>query len=233
VVADRLCTLHFPPTQVSRANLAREGIRGRGVRVTGNTIVDAVRAFRTSARWRWERARAVGNGVELEDRVFALATLHRQENVDNPARLRALLGALDRVARSLEVPVVLPMHPRTRDRIERSRVRVGRGVRAVEPLGYLDFVALLERAALVLTDSGGVQEEACVLRVPCVTMRDSTERPESVAVGASEVAGGSPERIVRAAKRMAARARNWSNPFGDGRAGRRIADSCGSFLEGR
>jgi UDP-N-acetylglucosamine 2-epimerase (non-hydrolysing) len=223
VVADQLSDLHFAPTGVSRANLAREGIRGRGVSVTGNTIVDAVRAW-------WPVART---GPRLEGGEYALATLHRQENVDDRARLRGMLRALDRVGGLLGVPVFLPLHPRTSAMMRKWKIRAGGGLFVMEPVGYLNFLNLLEGSRLVLTDSGGVQEEACILRVPCVTMRASTERPESVRVGANVVAGTSPDGIVRAAARMARRPRRWRNPFGDGRAGARIAAACERFLADR
>jgi UDP-N-acetylglucosamine 2-epimerase (non-hydrolysing) len=117
--------------------------------------------------------------------------------------------------------------------MEKARLRPGRRVLPVAPLGYFDFVALLDQAALVLTDSGGVQEEACILRVPCVTLRDSTERPETVTVGGNVVAGTRPEAIVRAAKRMSHVKRSWRNPFGDGRAGEKIARLCAGFIDSR
>jgi UDP-N-acetylglucosamine 2-epimerase (non-hydrolysing) len=225
VAADHLSTLHFAPTGVSRANLRREGISGRGVRVTGNTIVDAVRAWLPAAR----RAAAAGT---REPGEFALATLHRQENVDHRARLKGMMRALQEAGERLGVDVLLPLHPRTAARLEKWSIRPGPRVAVRAPVGYLEFLGRLETARLVLTDSGGVQEEACILRVPCVTMRDSTERPETVSAGANVVAGLPPERIVKAAVRMAHRPRRWRNPFGDGRAGERIAGLCAAFLRG-
>jgi len=225
VLADRLATLHFAPTATSRTNLGREGIGGRGVRVTGNTIVDAVKAWLPVAR----RTRA--NGSPRPEAEYAVATLHRQENVDDRARLAGMLAALQKAGDRLDLPVILPLHPRTGARMKEWGVEPGPRVLVRPPAGYLSFLALLDGARLVLTDSGGVQEEACVLRVPCVTMRDSTERPESVRVGANVVAGTSTDAIVKAAVRMAKRPRRWRNPFGDGRAGERIAAACEDFLD--
>ncbi len=116
------------------------------------------------------------------------------------------------------------LHPRTSARLERLGAKFDNGVRALPPLGYLDFLGLHARAALTLTDSGGLQEEACCLGVPCVTLRDNTERPESVEVGANMLAGADAGRIVAAAQAMLARERDWPNPFGDGASGLRIVD---------
>jgi UDP-N-acetylglucosamine 2-epimerase (non-hydrolysing) len=124
----------------------------------------------------------------------------------------------------LGLPAVAPLHPRTRKRIAALRLRLDANIRAIEPLGYLEFLSLTAGAALVLTDSGGLQEEACCLGVPCVTMRDSTERPESIDVGANVLAGANPTRIAAAAAQMLGKPRRWRNPFGDGKAGIRIVD---------
>jgi UDP-N-acetylglucosamine 2-epimerase (non-hydrolysing) len=119
---------------------------------------------------------------------------------------------------------VLPLHPSTRRAIERHGLRVPDGLLVLPPQGYLDFLLLESKAALVLTDSGGIQEEACALQVPCVTLRENTERPESVEVGANELAGTQPQRVFQAATKMISRPRTWPNPFGDGHAAERIID---------
>ena len=121
------------------------------------------------------------------------------------------------------MPVLAALHPRTSARIRELEIETD-GVRVLPPLGYLDFLGLHARAALMLTDSGGLQEEACCLGVPCVTLRDNTERPESVEVGANMLAGADPERIVASARAMTERSRHWENPFGDGQSGLRIID---------
>ena len=116
------------------------------------------------------------------------------------------------------------MHPRTRNNLNRFKITVPETINLFEPFGFLDFLSLEANARLILTDSGGVQEEACILGVPCVTLRNNTERPETIDVGANILAGASPEKILECAKVMLRRARNWQNPFGDGKAGRRIID---------
>ncbi|MEK7824355.1 MAG: UDP-N-acetylglucosamine 2-epimerase, partial [Candidatus Eisenbacteria bacterium] len=155
---------------------------------------------------------------------YALATVHRAENVEREDRLRGIFTGLAAAGRALGMPVLAALHPRTANRLEALDLAEDGGVRRLPPLGYLEFLGLHAEAALMLTDSGGLQEEACCLRVPCVTLRDNTERPESLEVGANMLAGADPERIVASARAMRDRVRDWPNPFGDGRSGPRIVD---------
>ena len=218
ILTDHLSDHLFAPTLNARELLLGEGIGGERIHVTGNTVVDELLRQR-------ERAARPGllEQFEVEPGRFALATVHRVENVENEERLRGIFRGLAGVARALEVPVLAALHPRTSSRLRSLEIDED-GVRALPPLGYLDFLGLHARAALMLTDSGGLQEEACCLQVPCVTLRDSTERPESVEVGANMLAGADPERIVASARAMSERRRDWENPFGDGRSGERIVD---------
>ena len=144
------------------------------------------------------------------------------ENVDDSARLRSILRGLEAVAGHFAVPIVFPAHPRTVKMLKRFGLSLPRQVQVHAPAGFLDFLRLEAAARLILTDSGGVQEEACILRVPCVTLRTSTERPETAQVGANIVAGYRPKDILRAAQRMVRKPRRWKNPFGDGKASERI-----------
>ena len=222
IVADHVSDLLFAPTKVSEKNLLREGIDPRKIHVTGNTIVDAVQQ-------NLELAMKAELPRGLATERYVLATLHRQENVDDPARLKGLMEALARVHEAFEMPVLYPIHPRARKRLAEFGVRAGEGVVLAEPVDYLTFLRLQKEATLVLTDSGGVQEEACILGVPCVTLRENTERPETVEVGANSLAGTDPASVLSAAKEMLGRRKKWENPFGDGRAAERIVDilECG------
>jgi UDP-N-acetylglucosamine 2-epimerase (non-hydrolysing) len=217
IVADHLADSCFAPTEDARGNLLREGIPAEKVFVTGNTIVDAVHENLAVAREKGNITRDLGLG----ENGYFLLTLHRQENVDNEARLAGILGALERLHESTGIPILFPVHPRTEKMIRAFGLPV-EAFRIVRPLGFLSFLQLESRARLVLTDSGGVQEEACILGVPCVTLRDSTERPETVAAGANIVAGVSPASILRAVETMLGRPASWENPFGDGKSGDRI-----------
>lgn len=218
VVADHVSDYLFAPTETARRYLHNEGLT-KGVFVTGNTIVDSVFQAREIA----ERKSNVLAELELTAGNYILATAHRAENVDNRRRLEGMLEGMSRVAGTLGTEVVFPMHPRTRGRVREFDLNP-EGIRIVEPVGFLDFLQLESNARLVLTDSGGVQEETSILGVPCVTLRDNTERPETLEVGSNMLAGVSPDRIADAAIEMIKRPRDWKNPYGDGTASEQIID---------
>ncbi|MDD5556323.1 MAG: UDP-N-acetylglucosamine 2-epimerase (non-hydrolyzing) [bacterium] len=219
-IADHLSDFLFVPTAEERKILLREGVPRAAIHVTGNTIVDAVRQSIPAA----ERRSRILETLRLPPGSYLLLTLHRQENVDSREVFAGILEGLSMAMRALGRPIVFPMHPRTAKMVERFGVAMPEGVRVLPPLGFLDFLRLEANAAMVFTDSGGVQEETCILGVPCVTLRTSTERPETVAVGSNVVAGTAPRGIVRAARRMAGARRRWRNPFGDGRSARRMLE---------
>jgi UDP-N-acetylglucosamine 2-epimerase (non-hydrolysing) len=220
ILTDHLSDHLFAPTEHARGILRGEGIEESRIHVTGNTVVDEVLRQR-------ERARALKGLTERFDvrpGGYILATVHRAENVDNESRLRGIFTGLAESGRALGMPVLAALHPRTSQKLDQLGVSLDGVVRRLPPLSYLDFLGLHADAALVLTDSGGLQEEACCLRVPCVTLRDNTERPESVQVGANVLAGADPKTIVASARTMRERPRDWANPFGDGRSGEHIVD---------
>jgi UDP-N-acetylglucosamine 2-epimerase (non-hydrolysing) len=216
IITDHLSDYLFAPTTQAAAILRSEGIEHAKIHVTGNTIVDAVR----------QNLKLVRSGTSSLMRrslkAYALMTLHRQENVDDPRRLKNALDGIGRVSKELSLPVLFPMHPRTVKQIRKFGIHLPNGIQMIEPTDFLQFLDLESDAHLILTDSGGVQEEACILRVPCVTLRDTTERPETVRAGGNVLAGTDPRRILSAAKRIVRIKRNWKNPFGDGRAAERI-----------
>ena len=219
ILTDHLSDALFAPTEHSRGILLGEGVAPARIHVTGNTVVDELLRQRPRA----ERAGLLERfGVRRDG--YALATVHRAENTDDPVRLAGIFRGLAAAAAALDLTVLAALHPRTTARLAQLGMAVEGAVRALPPLPYLDFLGLHAGAALVLTDSGGLQEEACTLRVPCVTLRDNTERPESVEVGANVLAGAEPERIVECARAMRSATRDWPNPFGDGRSGERIVD---------
>ena len=215
--ADRLSHVLFAPTQAAKENLLKEKLdEGRRIEVTGNTIVDAL--FENIAIAEKKAAGAFKKG-------YALVTLHRPETVDNKQRMLSIFQAIESIMKNRALKrVVFPAHPRTVQRLKAHGMEglAGKGFEIVEPMGFLDFIWHEKNADLVLTDSGGVQEESCIFKVPCVTLRTTTERPETVSVGANIVAGYEPEDIIRAAAEMAAKPRDWANPFGDGRSSERI-----------
>ncbi len=218
IVTDHLSHYLFAPTKLARELLLNEGVASKKIFVTGNTIVDALKENLIIARRKVKLGQWLENGRE----AFFLMTLHRQENVDHKERLKAILEGVGRIGRQFNRPIIFPVHPRTQGRLKQFSLKLPREVRPVKPMGFLDFLRLEERAELLLSDSGGVQEEGCILRVPCVTLRTSTERPETVSVGANIVAGYDPGHILNCAKHMLGRKRHWKNPFGDGNASQKI-----------
>ena len=220
IVADRVSTLLFCPTDTAVANLRNEGIVD-GVHQCGDVMFDGSLFYRDRARERSSVLAALG----LQGRRFALATCHRAENTDDPERLRAILGALQDLSR--EVAVVLPLHPRTRRKIGEFHFdALLDGVRVIEPASFLDMTALEQAAAVILTDSGGVQKEAFFFQVPCVTLREETEWVETVVGGANVTAGADRSRIVAETRQRLASAPSWPDvtPYGDGNAASKIVE---------
>jgi UDP-N-acetylglucosamine 2-epimerase (non-hydrolysing) len=159
-------------------------------------------------------------------------TLHRAENVDHKDRLQSILEGIKLVRENFpEYEIVFPIHPRTKNRIINFGLEVYlKDSIVIDPVRYLDFLMLEANARLILTDSGGIQEEACILRIPCVTLRTETERPETVEVGANIVAGRNPENILKSVEMMLQRERNWKNPFGNGKASKSIIDILENYV---
>ena len=216
VLVDHCSHLLFAPTEKSRQNLLNEGIKEDSIYVTGNTVVDAVYQSLSIADHE-----DVLKEYRVEKNKFISVTVHRQENVDNEHRLKNILRGLERVNEKFNLPIIFPIHPRTEKRIEQLGIKL-KGIRLTPPLNYLKFLKLEQSAKLVLTDSGGVQEETCILGVPCVTLRDNTERPETLEVGSNVLAGTDPARIMNSVEQMLTRPTNWIQPFGDGRAAEKI-----------
>lgn len=216
LVTDQLADLLFTPSEDGNRNLAHEGVAPEKIHLVGNLMIDTLIRLLPQAQ--------LPAHLGLEG-PFMLVTLHRPSNVDEPARLRQLASILTDLSR--QVPVVFPVHPRTRRRLQDLEITLnGGGVRLIEPLGYLEFLALQRTARVVVTDSGGVQEETTYLGVPCITVRPNTERPVTTEVGTNVLVGDQPERIRPAVEEvLAGRARRGTiPPLWDGHAGERVAD---------
>jgi UDP-N-acetylglucosamine 2-epimerase (non-hydrolysing) len=221
VLTDRISKWLFCPTDIQRERLRREGIDHDGIHVVGNTIVDASRHYAKVAYEKSDIAERLG----VTNKRYALLTMHRPHNVDDPSRLRDMVRAICEAARRHELTIVFPIHPRTKHVLDANRIPLGDRFIATESVGYLDLLRLQCSAELVLTDSGGIQEEACVLRVPSVTLRPNTERPETLHAGASILCHQADADVLAdAMKRQMERARDWTNPFGDGRTAERVLD---------
>lgn len=220
VAVDHLGDVLFAPTEQSKTYLLEEGLPEERIVVTGNTVVDAVQENATIARTKSTALRDLG----LDAGDYALMTAHRAENVDDRDRFANILRGAGLVSDELGMPVVYPIHPRASAKLEEFDLVVPGDVRLVDSQAYLDFLHLQAEATVILTDSGGVQEEACVLGTPCVTLRDNTERPETVDVGANTLAGTDPETILERTKSMYTKPTDWENPLGDGTAADQILD---------
>lgn len=207
-VIDHASTVLMPYTERSRANLLREGIEGQRIFVTGNPIKQVIDHYSD----RIERSTVVSDLGVGSDGCFVV-TMHRAENVDREDRLRALVHGLSLLHQEYGLPVICSFHPRTRAKVERFRVDVERkGLRFVDPLGFFDFVRLEKSAFCILSDSGTVQEEACIFGVPNVTIRDVTERPETVECGSNILASADPAWILRAVRFVTSERRAWNPP---------------------
>jgi UDP-N-acetylglucosamine 2-epimerase (non-hydrolysing) len=219
-ITDHISNFLLAPTEVQRKILISEGIDEKNIYVTGNTIVDVVCHYRNILGTKTD----IMNQLSLHNKDFILVTLHRQENVDKKERLSSALNGLELVHKKYGYDVVYPIHPRTRKMIQEFDITVPSCITLIEPVGYFDFMALQKNAKLILTDSGGIQEESCILGVPCVTLRDNTERPESIHVGSNILAGILPNEILCASDKMLSGPKTWENPFGDGKSGEKIID---------
>jgi len=219
VLTDHMSDLLFAPTDGAKRNLLREGIADSTISVTGNTIVDV--AVQNSELL--NNPSDTLDDLNIEGKDYFLVTAHRQENVDNRERFQGILDGLKLIHEEFGLPLIYPIHPRAKKKMSEFALNL-EGVTLMDPVGYLCFLRLERNAKLILTDSGGIQEEACILRVPCVTLRDNTERPETLEMESNVLAGTKPEEIVRMTRLMLGKSKSWKNPFGDGNAGRRIVE---------
>jgi UDP-N-acetylglucosamine 2-epimerase (non-hydrolysing) len=228
---DHISEYLFATNDKGKEQLLQEKVMGK-IFVVGNTIVDA--AFQNIEIAKKKSAILSKHG--LQEKEYLVLTTHREENVDHPESLANILKSVEMVYQGTGLPVFFPVHPRTLNRLEMFNLahRAGKipGLIISEALGYLDFLRLLAGARLILTDSGGVQQEACIFQVPCVTLRENTEWTETLEIGANILAGVVPEKIAAAAAEMLERNGRWRIPFGDGTAARQIAGVVSEELLG-
>ena len=213
IIADHISDYLFAPTETSRQNLLAEGIPDEKIFVTGNTVVDAVYQNLEISKKHIDILSKLG----VYPKKYFLATMHRAENVDVKERLSSVLDALRELQAKYDMPIIFPMHPRTSKMVDTFGLSLD-GITVLPPLGYLEFLQLEENAFVILTDSGGLQEEGCILGTPCVTLRDNTERPETIDVGANVLAGADTEMILECVEEWSKGFEEWENPFGDGYA---------------
>ncbi|KPJ64972.1 UDP-N-acetylglucosamine 2-epimerase [candidate division WOR-1 bacterium DG_54_3] len=228
IMIDHISDVLFPPTEQAKKNLIDDNVKA-DIYVVGNPIVDAVYQNIKIA----EEKSSVLSRLSVDKKYFLL-TIHREENVDHEKILKELIENIGSVIREFKTPVVFPIHPRTKNRLKQYKLwewtKSINKLRIIDALGYIDFLLLIKKASLILTDSGGIQEEACILNIPCVTLRENTERPETVHVGANQIVGYNLELTLRAIKDYLKNPRSWQNPFGDGKSAQRIVKTLKKYL---
>lgn len=235
-IADMCAAVNFAPSERAALNLLYEGISPSKVFITGNTVVDAVMRHSNKIPSKNEIIQRLN--LSRKDQLILL-TVHRPTNVDNFDNLKKLLSVISR----FDETIVFPAHPRTRQSLEKlnllDSLNSAGNLILSKPLGYLDFLALLKHSTLVMTDSGGVQEEALTLKTPCVTLRNNTERPETVKAGVNFLVGSDPEKIIKTInfvlennKLIRNRLKEIRNPYGDGKAADKILTAI-NYLENR
>ena len=229
VLTDAISDLLFVTEESGQRNLLREGISEEKIHFVGNVMIDTLR----SSKERWESSSIFRRLGLVEGSYYAVLTLHRPSNVDDPATLKPLLEALQVLSQQL--PIIFPVHPRVKPQLLQQKDLFwprqgsgeslpGKGISCLDPLGYYDCIALMSRARVVLTDSGGIQEETTILGVPCLTLRNTTERPVTVTHGTNRVIGTDPGRIVEEALRTLDNPplSNGGPPLWDGEASKRF-----------
>lgn len=223
-IADSCSTMYFVPTEESAVNLALESVDPHEIFVTGNTVVDAcIRHLKIA-----EQNSMLLSDLDLDGDILTL-TMHRAENVDDPDRLKNIIDALMELE---DITVVFPVHPRTLKTLENfgflSRLKNAPHIKLTKPIGYLDFLLLLSRSKFVMTDSGGLQEEAITLNIPCITLRYNTERPETVTAGGNILVGSDKAKIIETIQKISGddelykKMQEAKNPYGDGSSSEKI-----------
>jgi UDP-N-acetylglucosamine 2-epimerase (non-hydrolysing) len=225
ILTDQIADLLFTPSADADENLRREGIPAERIRLVGNIMIDSLLPALEVAK----RSRILET-LSLDGKEYAVLTLHRPSNVDDPQALTAIIDSLEEICR--QRPIVFPIHPRTRKMLVqfgfKERIERLPNLRLIDPLGYLDFLRLFSRARLVMTDSGGIQEETTVLGIPCLTLRDNTERPITIEMGTNKLVGNDRQKIVQAALATLAeppKQQTQAPPLWDGRTADRIVSS--------
>jgi UDP-N-acetylglucosamine 2-epimerase (non-hydrolysing) len=230
MVADVCTQLFFVPTNTAAINLLFEGVNPKNIFITGNTIVDACQRNLKIARKQKGHLKQIYHGDKVLENVLTL-TLHRAENVDHPHRLGQIVNSLLELE---DLSIIFPVHPRTVKNLQKfglyEKLIKAPHIQIVKPMGYFEFLLLLSESKLVMTDSGGIQEEAITLNVPCITLRYNTERPETVEAGGNILVGTSQEKIVNSVRNILndthlyLTMKEAPNPYGDGTASIKIVD---------
>jgi len=218
IIVDHISDYLFAPTEVCESQLLKEGIPLEKIFVTGNTVVDILFYIKELASQKSD----ILQQYELKKKSYLVLTLHRPRNVDDKEKLQSIIQAIENLCIKYQIKVVFPIHPRTKKNIEKFGINLPKDIIVLNPLGYIDFINLENNAKMIITDSGSIQEEVCVLGIPCITLRDNTERPESITVGANILC--SAKDLIDAFNSQLNNKCDWVNPYGDGHASQRILE---------
>ena len=228
VMIDHLSTVLLPYTNYSRENLIRENIHPSKIYVVGNPIIEVIKYFTPKI----EKSKILTQ-MKLKPNDFFLVTAHRSENVDNPRRLEIIFLSLEKIHKKFKKRIIYPMHPRTSSKLKNQVIP--KGIEIIKPLGFFDFTKLEKNAMCLITDSGTVPEETLYFKKPCVTIRDTTERPETIEAGSNILAGLDVENIFNSVKQMTSIKPqwDWNSSLGDGKTALRVVNILRSKLERR
>lgn len=221
LLTDTISDMLFCSEQSGVDNLKREGVGDKKIFLVGNVMIDTLLKNREKAE-----SSTILNEMGMEERSYAVVTLHRPSNVDDPVMLKGIIEVLQEIGR--EIPVIFPVHPRTRAMLARYSDKHLSSLQLIAPLGYLDFLKLMAHARVVLTDSGGIQEETTILKVPCLTLRENTERPITMEMGTNRLVGSQPKRILEAWREIMREgdpSDSRTPPLWDGMAAQRVANT--------
>ncbi len=223
IVTDHISDYLFAPTEKQAKILRRESVEDKKIFTVGNTIVDAVLECTKIA----DVKSVILKKMSLKENDYILMTAHRPATVDSKSNLNEVFKAINELAEMYEKVVIFPAHPRTQKMMKQFGISLSKRVKIIDPVGYLDMLVLQKNAFLIITDSGGIQEEGCILQKRTVVIRENTERPEAVDVGGCVLAGNSNKSdIVASAKELLDKKVKWYNPFGDGVTGAKIVEIC-------
>ena len=222
-IIDSISDYYFTPTKGTRQNLRSEGVPAHKIFKVGKPIYDVLHNFKDEIE-----ASTILEEIGVEPGGYFLVTVHRPENVVPKTPLKNIISALGKLCKKYQRPVIFPIHPRTRQSILNHRIKLPKGIRLYDPIGFLEFSKLEKNAFCCVTDSGTVQEDACIFRVPCVTTRISTERSETVDVGSNIVAGLNEKHILESVEEMINRKTDWKNPYGRPNSAQKTVDALES-----
>jgi UDP-N-acetylglucosamine 2-epimerase (non-hydrolysing) len=225
-IIDSISSFAIPYTTNSRENLLKEGIEKSRIYTSGNPIYEVLMEYKDKID-----GSSILHKLNLKPQEYFLMTAHRAENVDIKERLQTIFDGLELVANEYNMPIICSIHPRTKQRLKDFNIQTkNKNIRLMEPFGFFDFVKLEKNAKLVLTDSGTVQEECCIFRIPTVTIRDTTERPETVACGSNIISGVYRDNILDCTKIMLAGDTQWDFP--DGYIDKRVSEKIVKYVNG-